>query len=193
MDLRNSSKPGLHHVKYQRSYQEKANEENKPMLETFANVAPYYEGWETYQDKLITAIAPLTAEQLTLRAAPHLRSISENMLHIIAVRVRWFHGLMSEGDDDIAALMVWDRKESPARSAAELVDGLKQSMQLIQQSLASWTYADLEFVFKGTHPHYGEYALTRQWVIWHVIEHDLHHGGEVSFMLGMHGLMAPDL
>ena len=163
------------------------------MPETSANVAPYYKGWETYQDLLITAIAPLTAEQLALRAAPHLRSISENMLHIIAVRARWFHRFMGEGDDDIAALMVWDRKESPARSAAELVDGLKQAMQLIQQSLTRWTSTDLEFVFKGADPHYGDYSLTRQWVIWHVIEHDLHHGGEVSLMLGMHGLTAPDL
>jgi len=163
------------------------------MPETSANVAPFYKGWETYQDLLITAIAPLTDEHLTLRAAPHLRSISEDMLHIIAVRARWFHGFMGEGGDDMAAIASWDRKESSARSAAELVSGLKQTMQLIQDCLARWTPADLKFEFKGTHPHYGDYSLSRQWVIWHVIEHDLHHGGEVSFMLGMHGLTAPDL
>lgn len=163
------------------------------MPETSANVTPYYKGWETYQDLLITAIAPLTDEQLALRTMPHLRSIGENMLHIIAVRARWFHKFMGEGGDDMVAIMVWDRKESPARSAAELVSGLKQTMQLIQDSLARWTPADLEFEFKGTDPNYGDYVLTRQWVIWHVIEHDLHHGGEVSFMLGMHGLAAPDL
>ena len=48
-------------------------------------------------------------------------------------------------------------------------------------------------LIKGTSPHYGDDALSRQWVIWHVIEHDLHHGGEVSLMLGTHGLAAPDL
>ena len=93
------------------------------MPESSASIAKYYNGWEAYQELLIKAIAPLTAEQLTLRAAPHLRSIGEDMLHIIAVRARWFHKFMGEGGDDIAALMVWDRKESPARSAAELVDG----------------------------------------------------------------------
>jgi hypothetical protein len=30
-------------------------------------------------------------------------------------------------------------------------------------------------------------------VIWHLIEHDLHHGGELSFSLGMHNLAAPDI
>lgn len=163
------------------------------MPELSTNIAKYYNGWETYQELLIKAIAPLTTEQLALRAAPHLRSIGENLLHIIAVRARWYHRFMGEGGDDIAALTVWDRKESPARSAAGLVDGLNQSMQFMQQTLARWTPNDLEYVFTGTDPHYGDYALSRQWVIWHVIEHDLHHGGEVSLMLGMHGLAAPDL
>ena len=163
------------------------------MPETSANVAPFYDGWENYQNLLITAIEPLTDEQLALRAAPNLRSIGENMLHIIAVRVRWFCGLMGEGGEEIAPIASWDRKEAPARSASELVSGLKQTMHMIQECLGRWTPADLAYEFKGTHPHYGEYSLSRQWVIWHVIEHDLHHGGEVSFMLGMHGLAAPDL
>ena len=163
------------------------------MPETSANVAPFYEGWENYQNLLITAITPLTDEQLNLRGAPYMRSIGENMLHIIACRARWFHRLMGEGGGDMEAIMVWDREESPARSAPELVSGLQQTMHLIQDGLARWTPADLEFEFRGTNPNYGDYALSRQWVIWHVIEHDLHHGGEVSFMLGMHGLAAPDL
>jgi uncharacterized damage-inducible protein DinB len=35
------------------------------------------------------------------------------------------------------------------------------------------------------------FELVRGWVVWHVMEHDLHHGGEVSLTLGMHGLAAP--
>ncbi|GER91949.1 hypothetical protein KDW_61110 [Dictyobacter vulcani] len=35
--------------------------------------------------------------------------------------------------------------------------------------------------------------MTRQWVIWHLIEHDLHHGGELSFVLGAHNISAIDL
>jgi uncharacterized damage-inducible protein DinB len=32
--------------------------------------------------------------------------------------------------------------------------------------------------------------VSRAWVVWHVMEHDLHHGGELSLILGMHGLPA---
>ena len=162
------------------------------MSEKRENLTTFYQGWETYQDLLIKAIAPLSAEQLTLRAAPHLRSIGENLNHIIAVRVRWFHGLMGEGDEEIAPAGEWDRPGQPVRSAAELVTELEKTLQFVQQCLSRWTPADLEYVFKGTWQG-EEYALSRQWVIWHVIEHDLHHGGEVSLTLGMYGLTAPDL
>jgi len=162
------------------------------MSEKPENLTTFYQGWETYQDLLIKAIAPLSAEQLALRAAPHLRSIGENLTHIIATRVGWFHHMMGEGGEDIAPLREWGRPGQPVLSAADLVSGLEQTLQFVQQCLSRWTPADLEYVFKGTWQG-EEYALSRQWVIWHVIEHDLHHGGEVSLMLGMHGLKAPDL
>ena len=30
--------------------------------------------------------------------------------------------------------------------------------------------------------------LSRAWILNHVMEHDLHHGGELALTLGMHGL-----
>lgn len=54
------------------------------------------------------------------------------------------------------------------------------------------TPEDMDYIFRGER--WGQpYALSRQWVTWHVIEHDLHHGGELSFSLGANGLAAPDL
>src|SRR5438105_1590813 len=38
--------------------------------------------------------------------------------------------------------------------------------------------------------HMAEDNFTRAGVVWHVMEHDLHHGGELSLTLGMHGLPA---
>jgi uncharacterized damage-inducible protein DinB len=156
------------------------------------HLLPFYEGWDTYQDLLITAIAPLTAEQLSLRAAPHLRSIGENIAHIIGARVGWFHMLMREGNAEIEARDTWDLPGAPARSATELVNGLEATWEMIRNALARWTPADLGYVYKRTRAG-EEQRFTRQWIIWHVIEHDIHHGGEISLTLGMHNLTAPDL
>jgi uncharacterized damage-inducible protein DinB len=38
-----------------------------------------------------------------------------------------------------------------------------------------------------------KYDVSRSWVIYHVLEHDLHHGGEVSLTLGIHGLQALEM
>jgi uncharacterized damage-inducible protein DinB len=162
------------------------------MTENDTSLASLYKGWDVYQQQLVKAIAPLSPEQLALRAAPQLRSIGMIAAHIVGARVRWFHRLMGEGSVDIHLLGIWDRPEAPARSASELVEGLEASWQLIQDSLARWTLDDLEHIFEGT---YGgeEYSLTRQWIIWHVIEHDVHHGGEISLTLGVHGLEGLDL
>jgi uncharacterized damage-inducible protein DinB len=32
-----------------------------------------------------------------------------------------------------------------------------------------------------------------EWVTWHVIEHEIHHRGEIYLMLGMLGIEAPDV
>lgn len=162
------------------------------MAEQQTNLSTFYKGWDVYQDLLVKAIAPLSPEQLALRAAPHLRSIGENAAHIIGTRVGWFHMLMGEGDAAIAPMDDWDQTNAPARSATELVTGLEATWHMIQNALARWTPQDLDYIFKGER--WGRpYELSRQWVIWHVIEHDLHHGGELSFTLGMHNLAALDL
>jgi uncharacterized damage-inducible protein DinB len=152
----------------------------------------FYKGWDVYQQHLTNAITPLTPDQLALRAAPHLRSIDMIAAHIIGARARWFHQLLGEGGPEIAQLGQWDRSTMPARTSAELVSGLETTWQLIQNALVRWTPADLERTFQEE---WGgkEYTFTLQWVLWHVIEHDVHHGGEISLTLGMHGLAAPDI
>jgi len=163
------------------------------MTEQTLTFASFYQGWDGYQKHLIDVIAPLSEEQLALSAAPHLRSIGLNAAHIIGARAGWFSYVLKEGQEKLATLDAWDEPGQPARSAAELVSGLEITWQVLQQGLQRWTGADLEEIFYDTNEAGEQEALTRQWVIWHLIEHDLHHGGEISFTLGMHGLAAIDL
>jgi uncharacterized damage-inducible protein DinB len=153
----------------------------------------FYQGWDTHQKALITAISPLTPLQLALRSAPHLRSVGENCCHIIGARSRWFQS-MGIGDAAFAEFGQWDRVGMPERSTSEIVDALRQSWQVVQDTLQRWTPDDLAFAYLNTDPEPDEPAsFTRQWIIWHLIEHDIHHGGDISQILGMHGLPGIDL
>ena len=161
------------------------------MVEPQINLWAFYKGWDAYQTLLVKAIAPLSSDQLALRVAPHLRSVGENVAHIISGRVSNFL-VMGEAGPDIAPLEKWDEDGAPPRSAAELVNGLEATWQMIQTALVRWTPADLEDVFVDGD---GEEAprITRQSIIWSTIKHDLHHSGEISLTLGAHHVEALDL
>lgn len=162
------------------------------MAQQQTTLAPFYKGWDAYQALLIKAIAPLSSEHLALRVAPHLRSIGENVAHIISGRVCNFHLLMGEGGAELAPLETWDLPGTPSRSAAELVGGLEATWQMIHTALVHWVPANLDDVFVEVQNEQSS-RFTRQWIIWSTIKHDLHHGGEISFTLGAHHVEVPDL
>jgi len=58
--------------------------------------------------------------------------------------------------------------------------------------LDRWTPEDMQQTFP--HEWRGNHSeLSRSWVVWNVLKHDLHHGGELSLALGLQGLQAPDI
>lgn len=151
-----------------------------------------YESWRGYNAKLRHAIAPLTAEQLTLQPAPHMWPLDQIVQHIISVRAGWFSATLQDEDAAMEAYMEWGQRGSPSRSAAELAHGLDETWAFIESRLARWTPEERAMTF----PDEWEGQVTdvsRSWVIYHVLEHDLHHGGEVSLILGMNGLAGPDI
>src|SRR5436190_5624213 len=150
----------------------------------------FYKNWKEFMDTVTAAIAPLTADQLSLRAAPNERSVGEIAQHIVKARIEWLCDFIRESGDEIAPYRQWDTKDAPTRDAAELVQGLNITWNFMAERFARWTSEDMQFTFPkewgGQH-----YDNPRSWVVWHVLEHDLQHAGEISLTLGMHGLQAP--
>ncbi len=123
---------------------------------------------------------------------------------------------------ELWALGVCEANVDPRHTAAELVAGLEKTWQMIEHALAHLTPADLEQVFppmdeagRERHAQMVEPALqpfaqmwlererqsagevrparSRQWIIWGVLQHDIHHGSEISTTLGVHGLPVVEL
>jgi uncharacterized damage-inducible protein DinB len=164
------------------------------MAEENFTLTTFYTSWKAYQDHIKGALAPLATEQFELRAAPHLRSIGENAVHIIACRASWFTDFLGEnGGAEIKVYTGWDEDTlklgTRVPSAAELVQALDRTWQFMADCLARWSPNDMQQTFPDDWD--GKRVdLSRAWVVWHVMEHDLHHGGELSLTLGIHGLPA---
>ncbi len=155
--------------------------------DTQSTLAVIYENWAGYNKRLQKCIAPLTNDQLLLQPAPHMWPLGQIVRHIISVRAGWFSGTLQDADPVMGAYRQWGHRDSPDRSALELVRGLDETWAFIDSRLQRWTPEDCARTFPDEDN--GQiYQVPRSWVIYHVLEHDLHHGSEVSFILGMNGL-----
>ena len=196
------------------------------MTDQQLSLLPYYAGWGRYQQRLVAAIAPLTVEQLSLRATPRHWTIRMYTTHVVANRAWWFHARMGQGGDDVTPYDLWaldvcEADIDPGHTAAELVAGLEKTWQLIEGTLAHLTPADLERTIppldqagrehhaSKVEPRLQPYAqmwldasredgvvrpaVSYESVIWGILEHDIHHGSEISTTLGIHGLPVVEL
>jgi uncharacterized damage-inducible protein DinB len=166
-----------------------------------------YDGWANYQGLLLAAIRALSPEQLALRTAPHQWTVWQLAGHAAGSRAYWFHDVLGEGDPATRDMFRvdsttvpdlpledagWEDDEDHPRDAAELVLAYDSTWKMLDDCLGRWTPDDLAVEFSRER-RTGTETLTRGWVIWHLIEHDLHHGGEISQILGSNGVPALDL
>ena len=169
---------------------------------------PFVQGWAGYQGLLLGAIRPLDADQLSSRTAPFQWAVWQLAAHMAGSRSYWFHDVLGEGDEVVGHMFAveattvpdlpiedagWEDDEDHPRTARELIDGFERTWAMIDECLRRWTADDLEVEFSRTRRNGEVRTFTRSWVIWHLIEHDLHHGGEISQILGTNGIPSLDL
>jgi len=155
--------------------------------DTRSTLEVIYENWGGYNRRLKKCIAPLTNDKLLLQPAPHMWPLGQIVQHIISVRAGWFSGTLRDANLLMGEYMQWGQRDSPDRSALELVRGLDETWAFIESRLQRWTPDMCAETFPDEMD--GQmYDVSRNWVIYHVLEHDLHHGSEVSLILGMNGL-----
>jgi uncharacterized damage-inducible protein DinB len=79
-----------------------------------------------------------------------------------------------------------------AGATGSLIEWLDRTWQMVDATLAQWTVDDLTATFE--HAYQGKlYAVSRQWVIWRIMAHDIHHGGQLCELLAMQGIMPFEL
>ena len=122
---------------------------------------------------------------------------------------------------ELWALGVCEADVDPGHTAAELVAGLETTWRGIEATLARLTPADLErrvppldeagrehhaaLVEPALRPYAQMWldgarrdgvvrpAVSIESIIWGILEHDIHHGSEISTTLGIHGLPVVEL
>ena len=168
------------------------------MDEKACSLMTVYSGWDGYQRSLVAAVKPLTVEQLRYRSVPNRRSVGEIAAHIAFGRLDWFHRMGAAGAAELVERAApwwkpWGETSSAITdSAPEIVHWLEAGWQMIESNLNRWNVADLNWTYPQ--PYGGKtYAVSRQWVIWRIMAHDIHHGGQLTVLLADQGIEPAEL
>jgi len=162
------------------------------------SVARFYEGWRKHNERLTDAIRSLSDAQLLLRAAPDKWPIWAIAAHTAGARVYWLCGVFKESGaentpfTDPASGYGWEDDENTPRGSHEVVTALESSWKIVERCLGNWTTSMLSDEY--TREIGGKTQVhTRQSVLMRLLTHDAYHSGEISQILGVHGLPAIDL
>jgi uncharacterized damage-inducible protein DinB len=146
--------------------------------------------WDAVRQGLLQALDQLTNEQLQFTPRPELRTIGAVACHIASAENGWFgHCVWRETAEWPA-----DFSEAEYASVAAINDLLgrvhdrtKAYLAAIPADAPSPAGVDQAIVLP-----WGPQVPLR-WVVWHVLEHEIHHRGEIYLMLGLLGMEAPDV
>jgi uncharacterized damage-inducible protein DinB len=167
------------------------------MTEGPGSIRHLYADWTQYRSRLVGGIRDLTDQQLAISAGPGHAPIWALAAHCAGARVYWLCGVLGEAGAESTPFADpwadgWEDEPEHPRSAGELVEALETTGAIIERVLDAWTPTDLEVEFERA---WGGTAQlhTRRSILLRLLSHDAFHSGEISQLLGSHGLPAIDL
>ncbi|TFE02309.1 DinB family protein [Jeotgalibacillus salarius] len=136
---------------------------------------------EDVRQTLLSKIIDLTQEELD-DEPEGLHSIGTLLYHIAAVEAGWLYGevLCRDWDPEIEALFPkesWkDERLSPFKG--ESIDQHIYRLQKVRETLCDH-FRNMTGIDWRTSRELEEYNVTPEWVIYHLIEHEARHSGQI--------------
>lgn len=161
-------------------------------------VADLHPDWPQYAGRLRDAVKDLTAEQLAVRAGPDHGSIWQLAAHVAGSRAYWLCGVFEAPGAEATPFLEpltgfgWEDEPDHPRSGAELAWALDSTWAVVADCLARWSIEDLDRTAARIRDGVSQ-THTRASVLDRLFSHDAFHAGEVSQLLGVHGLPPIDL
>jgi len=135
--------------------------------------------WEQVRTDLISTINSFQEDELNFVPFDESWPAGRIMLHIADAEDGWLRYVIKkeiDGWPDQYTLQNYPDKES-------ILQALKEVHHRTQNYLTDLVVTDLSRMIKTP----WDKEISLYWIIWHIIEHEIHHRGELSLILGMLG------
>jgi uncharacterized damage-inducible protein DinB len=134
--------------------------------------------WEQVRADLYITIDKFNQDELTFIPFESSWPVGQIMLHIADCENYWLHMIVRH---EIKTWKYFDFDDYPTKEVIkEVLEGVRNKTITFLESLDE---KNLDQVY--TTPH--DETFTLRWIIWHVLEHEIHHRAELSLILGLLG------
>lgn len=135
--------------------------------------------WKRVRDGLFHTIDLFTDDELLYTPAGTTRTVGRTMLHIADAEDGWFQYVVKKELDKWPAQYIVENY--PTREA------IKQALTDVHERTEAYIdtleESDMARIIEA--PWGEEFYIG--WILWHVLEHEIHHRGELSLILGLLG------
>ena len=140
--------------------------------------------WGVVRRGLVHALDSLADEQLDFVPREGLWSLGTVARHIAGAEEGWFRYVVIRERDG------WPDYAVEDYPTVESIKGLLADVRA--RTVAYLEVVDVADVDRVIETPWGEKLSIRE-IVWHVLEHEIHHRGEIYLMLGLLGMEAPDV
>jgi uncharacterized damage-inducible protein DinB len=134
--------------------------------------------WNQVHADTLAVLDKFTEEELSYAAYSGGMTVGRITLHIADAKDGWFHRIFTGERPDWPADYTLENYPSKAAIAALLTEVHSK----IFERLAGLSEADLDTQVDSP---WGTFSL--RFILWHILEHEIHHRGELSLILGLLG------
>jgi uncharacterized damage-inducible protein DinB len=142
-------------------------------------VSHFFSHWIQIRADLLVTIDKFSDDELSFVPVRGGWPIGIIMLHIGEAEEGWFRYVIKRKID---RWPIFELEDYPTKEAIKTL--LTEIHDQTEAYLATLSLADLE---QEIEPRRGDQTSKLGWIIWHVLEHEIHHRGELSFILGLLG------
>jgi uncharacterized damage-inducible protein DinB len=145
----------------------------------------FFSHWNQVRDELFILLDAFNDDELTYAPYVHSWPVGQIMLHIANAEDGWFRFVIQR------ELSEWPKDYT--LESYPSIDSIKAILTEVHARtltyLATLDLDDLDQTVESP----WEATFTLKWIIWHVIEHEIHHRGELSLILGLLGREGLDI
>ncbi|MBG0788826.1 MAG: DinB family protein [Anaerolineaceae bacterium] len=146
----------------------------------------YLKRWPVVRQDTLAILETFSDEDLEFIPVRGGWTVATIMCHIAETANFWLHGGAFEA---LGVKTSKSRVPEKCRTLEEVLAYLADEHQRTMQLLADINPADWQMEIRYA----DDFAPPASWVFWHVLEHEIHHRGELSLITGILGREGLDL